>query len=467
MLHGVHRLAGSDAGFLFIETPSQTSVCVDLVELAEPPEGTPPLTLTTLRAWFEERLPLIPPFRWRLEHVPLQLHHPLWIEDPDFDLDYHLRERTLPAPGGLEEIEAFHAEHLPLLLDHRHPLWRVTLVHGLDGGRRQALLFQIHHALADGAAILYTMAQLFHPLPDGPLPPLAPAEQPRRGKVLGQALREQARSWRAIPSMFKDTKAKFAAAEARRAEEHPPVPRAMGDAPGTIFNLPGPPRRMTARTRVPLADLQQVRKAVGCTMNDVVLGVVGGGLRSYLAERGRLPEGSLVANVPVSGDPPGTPPRSWGNRFANFFVFLATDVDDPLERLHTIAEGTVEAKVLLETQGHFTLTEWLERIPPFVGRRGARWMIGRNARNTKAADYNVLVSNVRFTDDDFAVAGTDVAAVYLTGPIGDDAGLNITVVGYGPWLHVTIDASPVAVDDPHELIDDLRASLAALVACTA
>jgi hypothetical protein len=148
-------------------------------------------------------------------------------------------------------------------------------------------------------------------------------------------------------------------------------------------------------------------------------------------------------------------------------VYLATDVEDPLDRLRMIAEGTIEAKVLLETQGHFTLTEWLERIPPFLGRRGARWMIDRNARNTEASDYNVLVSNVRFTDDDFAIAAIPVEAVHLTGPIGDDAGLNITVVGYGPTLHVTIDASPVAVDDPHEMIADLRASLEELVSCTA
>ncbi|HRW37664.1 MAG: wax ester/triacylglycerol synthase family O-acyltransferase [Acidimicrobiales bacterium] len=461
----MQRLAGSDTGFLFIETPGQTSVCVDMVHLAPRPDGEA-LTLDGLHRWIEARLPLLPSWRWRLQDVPLQVHHPLWIEDPDFDLGYHLREHTLPAPGGDDEVEAYHAEVLPQLLDRRHPLWRITLVHGLAGDR-QALLFQIHHTLADGAAILFTMAQLFHELPDGPLPEVPAPEHPTRSALLRQGLRDQARAWRAIPSMYRETKARFHDVEARRAEEHPPVPRPMGDAPGTVLNLPGPPRRVTARARLPLADLQQVRRAVGCTMNDVALAMVGGGLRSYLLERDQLPEGSLVANCPVSGDPPGTPPRQWGNRFANFFCFLGTDVADTRERLDVIAAGTAEAKVLLETQGHFTLTEWLERIPPFVGRRAARWMIDRNAADTTKADYNVLLSNVRFTDADFAVDGHDVEAIHLTGPIGDDAGLNVTVVGYRDVLHLTIDASPVAIDDPRALADAFRLALEELVACTA
>lgn len=461
----MQRLAGSDTGFLFIETPGQTSVCVDMVHLAPRPDGAP-LTLEGLHRWIEARLPLLPSWRWRLQEVPLQLHHPVWIEDPDFDLGYHLREHTLPAPGGPAEVEAYHAELLPQLLDRRHPLWRVTLVHGLEGGG-QALAFQIHHTLADGAAILFTMGHLFHPLPDGPLPPLAAPEHPKRSMLLRQAVRDQATAWRAIPSMYRETKERFQAVEARRAEDHPPVPRPMGDAPGTVLNLPGPPRRVTARARLPLADLQQVRKATGCTLNDVALAMVGGGLRTYLLSTGQLPETSLVANCPVSGDPPGTPPRQWGNRFANFFAYLGTDVDDPLQRLEVIRAGTAEAKVLLETQGHFTLTEWLERIPPFVGRRAARWMIDRNAADTTKADYNVLVSNVRFTDEDFAVDGHDVEAIHLTGPIGDDAGLNITVVGYRGVLHLTIDASPVAIEDPQQLADDLRLALEELVSCTA
>lgn len=461
----MQRLAGSDAGFLFIETPNQTSVCVDLVELAPAADGQP-LTLPRLRSAIEARLPLLPSWRWRIQPVPLGIHNALFIEDPDFDLDYHLRERTVAEPGGTAEVDALFAELLPQMLDTRHPLWRVTLVHGLTGGR-QALIFQIHHTLADGAAILFSLDQLFHPLPDGPLPPAPPGEHPKRRTLLRQGLRDQARSWKAIPSMYRTTKERFTEVEARRAEDHPPVPVSMGGAPGSVLNRPGPPQRCTARTKVPLADLHRVRKATGATMNDVALTVVGGALRAYLDRRGELPETSLVANCPVSGDPPGTPPRQWGNRFANFFAYIGTDIADPAERLRSVSASTAEAKILLETQGHFTLTEWLERIPPFVGRRAARWMVDKNAGDASKADYNVLLSNVRFTSADFSIDGHDVDQIHLSGPIGDDAGLNITVVGYRDQLHVTVVASPLAVDQPAELLDDLHAALEELVTCTA
>lgn len=462
----VQRLAGSDAGFLFIETPNQTSICVDLAELAPATPDAPPLTLDDVRAHVVERLPWLPSWRWRLETVPLQLHHPVWIEDPDFDLDYHLRERTVAAPGGPDEVEAVVADVLPRLLDRRHPLWRITLLHGLAGGR-QGLLFQIHHALADGAAILYTLDQLLGPVPDGPPPPVPPPDHPRRSALLRQALRDQARSWRAVPSMVRDTKDRFAAVLARREEDHPPVPGAMGDAPGSVLNRMGPPRRTTARTTVPLADLQRVRRAADCTLNDVALGMVAGGLRAYLLRHDQLPATPLVANVPVSGDPPGTPPRQWGNRFANFFAYLATDVDDPVERLQAIAAATAEAKLQLELQGHFTLTEWLERIPPAIGRPAARRMIDRKVLHPERADYNVLVSNVRVLHDDLGIGPWRVANLFLSGPIGDDAGLNVTVVGFDGTLHVTVVASPACVPDATELVDDLRAAAEELVTCTA
>lgn len=463
----MRRLAGSDAGFLFIETPNQTSVCVDLAELAPSTAGTPPLTLARLRSQVAERLPLLPSWRWRLEDVPLGINHPVFIEDPDFDLDYHLREHTLPAPGGQRQVEAFVAEVLPQLLDLRHPLWRVTLVHGLAEGR-QALLFQFHHALADGAAILFTLDQLLGPAPD-PLPAgePPPGECPRQARLLRHALSDQARSWRPVPSMIRETKARFAAVEARRAAGHPSVPKAMGDAPDSIFNRKGPPQRTTARTTFALADLERIRPASGASLNDVALAIVGGGLRRYLLRRGEPPEGSLVANCPVSGDPPGTPPRQWGNRFANILTYLGTDVAEPCLRLERVTAGAAEAKAQLQAQGHFTIADWLDRIPPLVGRPAARRLIDSKVAHPERSDYNVLVSNVRVQADNLAIDGWRLDHLYLSGPTADDAGLNVTVVGFRGTLHLTVVANPVCVPDAAELVEDLRSAYEELAACTA
>ena len=468
---GVERLGGSDSGFLFIETEEQTSVCVDLIELAPEVEGASLLTRADLCERVRDRIHLLPSWTWRLEPVPLRIHHPVWVEDPEFRVEDHIRHRVLPAPGGPDELNALMAELEPMRLDLRHPLWQIVLVDGLGGpgSTRQALVLRIHHTVADGAAILHTFDLLFGDAA-GELPRPAAhavAPLPKKRTLFKDAAKEQARNWRELPRMLKDTKAIFAKVEARREEAVAEVPRPMGDAPHTIINQPGPAIRTYARSKVPIAELQRVRTTTGATLNDVALAMVAGSLRAYLLARDALPEKALVANVPVSGDPPGTPPRQWGNRFANFFALLHTDVADPKERLLKISESTAEAKLQLSLQGHDTLTEWLDRMPPLVGRPAARSMVNRSARNTEKADFNALVSNVRISARDWRIGGHRVSHVYLSGPIGDDTGLNITVVGYDDDLHMTVVGNPVTMERPDEVVDGMVLALEELIACTA
>ena len=464
MLHGVQRLAGSDAGFLFIESPEQTSVCVDVALLTPPGDGAPPLTLLDLRRRVAERLPLLPAWRWRLAEVPLGLHHPVWIDDPDFDLDYHLRQVTLPEPGD-DALDELLAEIEPQLLDLRHPLWQLILVHGLGDGR-QALIFRFHHTIADGAALLLTLDLLLDPehpaLPDDR--PAGPP--PTKGQLARAALRDLGRQWREIPSMVGTTRERFAAVEQRRSGDVPEVPRSMNDAPGTRLNRPGPPVRTYARTRLATAELQGVRRTTGATLNDVVLGVVAGALRSYLDDLGELPDRPLVANVPVAGAPSDEPQQTYGNRFSNFFTSLATDVADPIERLAAISAGTAEAKAQLDLQGRDTLPSWLDRLPPAIARPASRWLARRTLADPTTANFNVLVSNVRVPDPSWDLGGHGVEHLWMSGPIADDAGLNITVVGFGDHLHLSVVASPVAVPDAADLTARCRAALEELVACT-
>lgn len=484
----MQRLAGSDAGFLFIETPRQTSVCVDWAELTPPADDAPRITIDDLRRHVAARLPLLPSWRWRLQEVPLQIAHPVWVEDPDFDLDNHLREATVAAPGGAAEVEAFLAGVLPELLDLRHPLWEITLVDGLAGDR-QAILFRFHHTLADGAALLTTLDRLLGPPPDGAadadaeaggaaadpttLDDAEPPVAPRPRTLFAKALREQARNWAEAPRMVRTTLDRFKAVDARKAEPGVAfVPKSMGDAPATVLNRGAPSGRLYARTLLPIAQLQRIRKAVrtddrDITLNDVVLAVVSGALRAYLAERDELPDKPLVVNVPVGGDPPGSPPRQWGNRFSNFFSNLATDVADPVERLRTIAGSTEEAKVQLDLQGRDTLPRWLDRIPPAIARPGARILDKRFEKDPTLADFSVLVSNVRVPPSPWSIQGHTVEHLYMSGPIADTAGLNVTVVGFGDDLHLSLVASPAAIDRIGDLIDHLHAALEELVACTA
>lgn len=465
---GVQRLAGSDAGFLFVEAPTMTSVCVDLLELDTPPAGAAPLTVHDLAEHLAERLHLVPSLRWRLEAVPLGLHHPEWIDDPDFDLGYHVRQARVAAPGGPAELDALLAEVLPGLLDLRHPLWQVVLVDGLAEGR-QALVFRFHHAIADGAALLRTLDLLFGPhggRPPEPIDRRGPTP-PKRRTVLRRAFAAQLRNWWRAPRLLRTTLRRFKAVEARREEATVAVPRAMDDAPPSILNASFTAERTYARAILPLDRLQVVRRSAGTALSDVVLAVVAGGLRTYLGARDQLPDRPLVANVPVANDPPGAPPRQHGNRFANFFTTLATDVADPRERLAAIAAGSTEAKLQLDVQGRDTLPDWLDRLPPAIAAPAARGLARRSAKHPESADFSVLVSNVRATDPDWTVGGRRVVHAYMSGPVADGAGLNVTITGFGGNLHLAVVATPDAVAEPRELVQAFAAALDELEAtCT-
>lgn len=463
------RLAGSDAGFLFIESPTQTSTCVDLAVLGPPADGRGPLTTDELRRHVADRLHVMPALRWRLTPIPGGIGHPVWVDDPDFDLDYHLRHARLPAPGGAAELDAFIAETLPGLLDRRHPLWQVVLVDGLHDGR-QALVFRFHHSLADGAGLIATVGRLFDEggQPPPPAPPGSGVDRivppvPRASRLFLSTLLLQLRAWLAVPRLLVDTMRRFRAVEERRATAPVPVPRSMVDAPPCSLNHCDDARRTFARAHLPMADLRQVRSAAGTTLSDVVLAVVAGALRTHLLARQGLPERPLVVNVPVGNDPAGAPPRQTGNVFANYFSNLATDVADPRERLQAIAASNTEAKAQLEILGKGTLPSWLDRIPPFVAGPAARAIPARRRAKAADPDFNVLVSNVRADVSTWQLGTRPVEQYCMSGPVADGAGLNITVTGTGDHVTMALVAHPDAVERPAELATLLEDALRELV----
>lgn len=460
------RLAGSDAGFLYIESPTNTSTCVDLMVLGPDRNGRGPLTVHDLRDHLAGRLHLVPSLRWRLAPVPGGLDTPRWVDDPHFDLGYHVRHATLPAPGGDDELRAFVATQLPGLLDLRHPLWQVVLVDGLADGR-QALVWRFHHTLADGAGLVTTLGRLFGPPPTRPAPAWRAQALPGAVRLTAGAVRHQARAWTDTPALLRETLRRFKAVDERRAAAPVAVPRSMGDAPRTVLNHSSDARRCFGLARVDLARLQVVRKAAGTTLSDVVLALVAGGLREHLLAVDALPDGPLVVNVPVANDPPGAPPRITGNVFANYFSFLATDEPDPRARLAAIAAANAEAKEQLEVQGRHTLPAWLDRIPPAIASRASAWMSGRQRTGAAEPDFNVLVSNVRVTDATWSLGDRPVERFAMSGPVADGAGLNVTVTGYGDVVHVALVTNPAAVDQPQELARRIEAALDDLVdACT-
>ena len=460
------RLAGSDAGFLFIESPTQTSVCVDVVELGPATDGRGPLQLHELRGHLASRLDRVEPFRWRLERVPLGLAHPVWIEDPDFDLGYHLRELTVDAPGSDADLDRVIAGQLGGLLDLRHPLWQVVLVHGLAGGR-QAILLRVHHAIADGEAFVSMVNALFDD-GDGQPPAAAsrtaePTARPGRIALVVDAIRTQVKAWLGLPALLLLTLRGLKAVDQRRKVASVAVPRFANDAPPTIFNNSFDAERTYARTRLSLADLRAIKNAAGTTLSDVILAVVSGALRRYLTMADALPERSLVVNIPTAPDFDGSSTRMSGNTFTNYFALLATDITEPRARLAAISEATAESKLQLDLQGTDTIRRWLDRIPPAVAEPAARAMARRVRDGGKDPDFNVLISNMRVPENTWSIGTRPITRLTTSGPIADGAGLNITLTGWDPYLDVAINANPAAVERPQELAALIQGSLAELV----
>src|SRR3954452_25087507 len=325
------QLTGLDATFLHMENAAQFGHVSGLSIFARPDEpGYEPYR--AWRAQLEQRLHLLPPLRRRLKEVPLGLDHPSWVDDPDFDLDFHLRHTAVPPPGTDAQLATTVSRLVARPLDRRHPLWLSYVIEGLDDDRF-AVLTIVHHAAVDGASGVELLTIM---LDDTPEPPDVPAPQaPWRGErvpsdlemLVGATLglpRKPARavllSARTVRELGRATRnpALVAAANQVRGGLRGPVgavlnvgrarqpdAEALGplpplSPPRTPFNATIGPHRRFAFRSVPLQDIKDIKTKLGATVNDVVMAVCAGGLRTWLDDHDALPESPLVAMIPVS-----------------------------------------------------------------------------------------------------------------------------------------------------------------------
>ena len=430
----VERLSGLDAAFLALETAA-THLHVGAVMVFAPGEAG--LDFEVLRQMVLDRLHLVPPFRRRAVRVPFGLHHPLWLEDPEFDIDYHLRRASLPGPGGLRELTAFVADQMGRPLDPDRPLWEMHMVEGLDSGH-VALIAKIHHAMIDGVSGAELLRAFFDLAPDGECPgPPAPAWSPERvpGEVdlVLQAVSSLVRQPEAVVSTLRETfHAAVHLAERRRRiveeDELDPPPAPFG-APRTSLNGSISPHRRFSCAESSLDQVRNTARLLGATVNDVVLAAVGGALRRLLVERGEKLADSLVAMVPVStrsGGDQGGP----ANRVSAMLVSLATDVESPEERLAVIAQGSRLAKQDAELVTGRLIAGWAGIALPAVSARAARLVSNLRVFDHLPPVCNVVVSNVAGPDIPLWCAGGRLVAVYPVGPVADGVGLNVTVFSY-------------------------------------
>src|SRR5436305_7419951 len=331
----MERLSGLDASFLYLESPNN-HMHVAATMTFDPSTVEGGYSFDTVRELLQSRLHLLPQFRQRLAAVPFNLHHPVWVEDPDFDLDYHLRRVAAPAPGSYHELADIAGDIAGRPLDRSRPLWEMYIVEGLEHGHI-GVVAKMHHSTIDGVSGANMMVYLFeleaNPTEDKSQPEdWEPDHIPSDAALLACAVRSRLKRPLQVASVIpKAAQSVFNVIRNRRSSDtvNPPAPLT---APRTSFNGAITPHRKVAYTIATLSDVKAITNAFGTTVHDVVLAVVGGGMRRYLERTNQLPDKSLIATVPISVRPPeGEEDNSIGaNKVSAMFTSLATHVEDPV-----------------------------------------------------------------------------------------------------------------------------------------
>jgi diacylglycerol O-acyltransferase / wax synthase len=470
----MRSLVGIDAAFLALETPT-TPMHVGVALVLDPPEGTrslfsPSTRYAQIRRVIGQRLHQIPPLRQRAIRVPFGLHHPVWVDDPDFELDDHLSRASLPSPGGRAELDAFVAAAMSRPLDPDRPLWEMYVVEGLEGDRT-ALVAKVHHAILDGVSGASVLAAFLDLTPRSRVVPLPPEWDPPALPSNAQMLRHAASSLVRQPGATLSTLQAGVEAVAdlgmhnrelvSRGEQPPP---GFFAAPRTSFNGAVSNRKRYASLSLPLADVKLVGRVFEATVNDVILAGVSGGLRRLLAARGEeTDQEPLVAMVPVSTRPEGQG-EELGNQVSGMLVALASDIDDPVRRLDAISESARVAKEQEKLHRGRLIGGLAQVALPALASRMARAVAGTRLFDKVRPPSNVTVSSVRGPDFSLFCAGSRVVGMFPVGPIAEGIGVNVTAFSYLDRVYFGLLACRKLIPELDEVAEHIDDALGELVA---
>ena len=464
----MERLTGLDASFLYMETPT-LHMHVSMAAVFDPSTIRGGYSFERVHDLVRRRLVQAPVFTRRLVQVPFHLGHPYWVDDPHFDIDFHLRRAALPAPGGMAELAEFVGDVCSRQLDRSKPLWQMYIVEGLENGNI-ALVTKMHHSTIDGVSGAELLAKLFdlkaNPAPDKtePAPP-ANARIPSDVELVAQALATRiAKPPRMARLAWKTTRALLDVRKVRKVSTGESAGKAALPltAPRTSINAAITAHRKVAFASISLDDVKRLKNEKGTTVNDVVLAVCTGALRTYLQSRSELPDAPLVATVPVSVQ--AAEPMVGANRVSAMFVSLPTQLEDPLERLETINKGTRGAKEEHNALGADVLLNWVEHATPNVFAAAARTYSRLKLADHHRPIHNLIISNVPGPDFPLYFSGAELVAGFPLGPILEGAGLNITVMSYRGVLNWGLMACRETVAGADEIAEAIPEALDELLA---
>ena len=473
----MQQLTGLDFNFLLMETANNYGHVNGLSVYERPSADFDPFAVV------RERLSImaghLEPLRRKLVTVPFELDRPYWIEDADFDIDYHVRHIGLAPPGAADQLAEQVARIVGRHMDRSRPLWEAYVIEGLADGR-WALLQKTHHATIDGAAGVIMLKMFTDDAPDTEWTleprPWTGETVPRSSELLQtaaknlvanpvRATRLSLNVIRGVADSAGVTSLSGAASQARntlgaaakrldpnRSNDQPGVSLPITPAPATPWNKSVTPHRRFAMRSASVANLKRLKDATGGTLNDVVMAICTGALREYLIEKDQLPDGPLRAMVPVSIRT-GQEEDPWTNRVSAIIADLPTYCADPIERVALCREAMNAAKGQLDLVPADTLGQASDYTSPVVAASAVRLISRLKVADRVNTPINVVISNVPGPREPLYFAGAKLDAYIPVSTISDGVGLNITVHSYVDRLDFGLISDRDLVPDLWHLVD--------------
>jgi WS/DGAT/MGAT family acyltransferase len=473
----MQQLTPMDAAFLYLEneTTHAHGTLVWLYDAGDCEAGS--VTRKALLDHMRARLPVSPVFTRKVERLPLDFDYPYWVDDTAFELLYHIRERSLATAASWVDFCDLVADVHAQPLDHQHPLWELTLVPGLDGikglpQRCFAILGKFHHVAIDGATGMHIINGI-HDIPGRPAPAATDTVRSARSPALGESLYRAA--IRNLGAMDKGL-GLLGLSRASKTRDEPSANEASNSAaaeaedtaplPQTLFNQAIDAKATWDSRSFDLAVIKGMRAAVkDATVNDVLLAIVGGGLRHYLEHRDALPDNPMRAGCPINirtEEEAG----AGGNMISAMIVSMHTDIASPIQRLRAITRSSAAAKLRAEQRGSRKILDVTSVVPA-----QAQALLGQLAgkvsgKLNRAIQFNCSVSNLPGPQQDLYMLGGRLQNIAAAMPIMNGFGLFVGLTTCAGKLNISMSSCDGILPDPEKLGDCMDQSFTELLAAT-
>ena len=464
MIEMTDRLSPLDVSFLYLETPT-TAMHVGGVAIFDPPKGNEDFDYEALVELVSRRISLVQRYRQKVRGVPGKLANPVWVDDEDFDITYHVRRSALPRPGSLDQLRELVGRVQSRQLDRNRPLWEIYLVEGLADGRF-AIITKTHHAMVDGISaidigtlILDSTTKPREIPDDGWIPRREPSSVGLVVNALTDTLRRPTQVIDTIRGELADVRAIGARVTGAATGLLAAARTSLRPAPDSPLNATIGEQRRYGMAATDLDDYKRVRKSHGGTVNDVVLATVAGALRVWLLTRGEsvTPATTVRAMVPVSvrTDEQG---GTLGNRVSAIFVDLPVGEPSPVVRLHQVSYAMKAHKESGQSVAADAIVALSGFAPPTIHSAAARLASGFSRRL-----FNVVVTNVPGPQFPLYAAGAPMLECYPVVPLSKGQAVSIGLTSYNGGVYYGLNADRDAMPDVDVLAQCIEEALAELV----